>query len=209
MGRIPRTATNIIAALTAVAWLAALPFGGSDSVGPILGFIPARVLGPPVPWAAAPVFLTPLSATLVHANWVHVGFNLLFLIWTGHAVERVLGRTGLIVLYVVGAYAAAAGQWAADPHSVIPMVGASGAISAVIGAFSLSFGRPKQFTRSLRVNRWINAVWLLASWVVLQIMMGWLAGGQGYLLAWPAHVGGFAAGILLQRPLLLWHYRHA
>ena len=59
------------------------------------------------------------------------------------------------------------------------------------------------------VNRWVNVGWLLAAWVVLQMMMGWLAGSEGYLLATPAHVGGFAAGLLLQRPLLLWHYRKA
>ena len=204
-----RSATIVISALTALAWLIAAVTLSSDQAALALGFIPGRIGGPPVPWAALPVFLTPLSATLVHAGLIHLGFNLLVFIWCGQAVERVLGRTGLIVLYVIGAYAAAAGQWAADPVSVVPMVGARGAISAVIGAFSLSFGRPKQFTRSPRVNRWINAVWLMIAWVVLQVMMGWLAGGQGYLLAWPAHVGGFIAGILLQRPLLLWRYRHA
>jgi membrane associated rhomboid family serine protease len=51
--------------------------------------------------------------------------------------------------------------------------------------------------------------WLLVAWVVLQVMMGWLGNQQGYLLATPAHVGGFAAGLLLQRPLLLWRYRKA
>ena len=204
-----RSATIVISALTALAWLIAAVTLSSDQAALALGFIPGRIGGPPVPWAALPVFLTPLSATLVHAGLIHLGFNLLVFIWCGQAVERVLGRTGLVVLYVIGAYAAAAGQWVADPVSVVPMVGASGAISAVIGAFSLSFGRPKQFTRSPRVNRWINAVWLMIAWVVLQVMMGWLAGGQGFLLAWPAHVGGFIAGILLQRPLLLWRYRHA
>jgi membrane associated rhomboid family serine protease len=49
----------------------------------------------------------------------------------------------------------------------------------------------------------------MLAWVVLQLMMGWLAGGQGFLLATPAHVGGFAAGLVLQRPLLLWRYRKA
>ena len=112
------------------------------------------------------------------------------------------------MLYLVGAYAAALAQWAVDPCSSVPMIGASGAISAVIGAFALSFGRAKAFTQR-RVNRWINALWLMVAWVVLQVMMGWLAGGQGYLLATPAHVGGFAAGLLLQRPLLLWRYRKA
>ena len=110
---------------------------------------------------------------------------------------------------MVGAYAAAAAQWAVDPHGTAPMIGASGAISAVMGAFALSFGRAKPFTSNLRINRWINVAWLLVAWIVLQMMMGWLAGGQGYLLATPAHVGGFAAGLLLQRPLLLWRYRKA
>lgn len=209
MGRIPRTATVAITALTALAWLVAAITLSSDQAALALGFIPARIGGPAVPWAALPVFLTPLSATLVHANLVHVGFNLLIFIWCGQAVERVLGRTGLITLYIAGAYFAALGQWLAYPLSVVPMIGASGAISAVIGAFSLSFGRPKQFTRSQKANRWINTAWLLVAWVVLQIMMGFIAGGQGILLAWPAHVGGFIAGLLLQRPLLLWRYRHA
>jgi membrane associated rhomboid family serine protease len=159
--------------------------------------------------AAAPAWLTPLTATLVHSGLIHLGFNLLVFVWCGAAVERILGRAGLVILYVLGAYAAAAGQWLADPMGLVPMVGASGAISAVIGAFSLSFGRPRQFTRSQRLNRWINALWLLVAWVVLQMAMGWLAGGQGYLLATPAHIGGFIAGLLLQRPLLLWRYRKA
>jgi membrane associated rhomboid family serine protease len=133
----------------------------------------------------------------------------LIFVWCGTAVERVLGKTGLIVLYLVGAYAAALAEWGVAPMATMPMVGASGAISAVIGAFALSFGRVRQITRSPAVNRWINAAWLLIAWVVLQVMMGWLAGGQGYLLATPAHVGGFAAGLLLQRPLLLWRYRRA
>jgi membrane associated rhomboid family serine protease len=161
-----------------------------------------------VPYAV-PAFLTPLTSTLVHGGLVHLGFNLLVFIWCGTQVERVLGKTGLIILYLVGAYSSALLQWVSSPASVVPMVGASGAISAVIGAFALSFGRPKPFTSNLRVNRWINVVWLMIAWIVLQVMMGWLAGGQGYLLATPAHIGGFAAGLLLQRPLLLFHYRKA
>src|SRR5690348_2396888 len=97
-----RSSTIVISALTALAWLIAAITLSSDQVALALGFIPARVLGPPVPWAALPVFLTPLSATLVHAGMIHLGFNLLVFIWCGQAVERVLGRTGLTVLYVVG-----------------------------------------------------------------------------------------------------------
>lgn len=174
-----------------------------------MGFIPARLSGAAVPFGAVPAFLTPLTATLVHSGPIHLGFNLLVLVWCGTAVERALGKSGLVLLYLVGAYAAALAQWAADPMGIVPMVGASGAISAIVGAFALSFGRAKQVSRSPTLNRWINVAWLLAAWIVLQVMTGWLAGGQGYLLATPAHVGGFAAGLLLQRPLLLWRYRKA
>ena len=209
MDRIPRTATIAITALTALAWMAAALLGKSDEAALAMGFIPARFSGAAVPWAAVPAVLTPLTATLVHSGLIHLGFNLLIFVWCGMAVERVLGWPALVVLYLIGAYAAAGAQWAAGPMSTVPMIGASGAISAVIGAFALSFGRARRITASPAANRWINAVWLLVAWVALQVMMGWLAGGQGYLLATPAHVGGFAAGLLLQRPLLLWRYRSA
>ena len=209
MQRLISSATNVITAITALAWVAAVLLGASDQAALSLGFIPVRWSGLAVPWPAIPALLTPLTATLVHSGLIHLGFNLLIFVWCGTAVERVIGKSGLILLYLVGAYAAALAQWAMDPMGTVPMVGASGAISAVMGAFALSFGRAKAFTSNLRVNRWINVVWLLAAWIVLQLMMGWLAGGQGYLLATPAHVGGFAAGLLLQRPLLLWRYRNA
>jgi membrane associated rhomboid family serine protease len=209
MARIPRTATIAITALTSLAWLVTVALGLDQQAALTMGFIPARLSGVPMPVPAVPVFLTPLTATLVHGNFIHLAFNMLMLVWCGTAVERVLGKTGLITLYLIGAYAAAGGQWLADPLGTVPMVGASGAISAVVGAFALSFGRAKRITSSVRVNHWINVVWLLAAWVVLQMMVGWLAGGEGYLLATPAHIGGFIAGLLLQRPLLLWRYRSA
>ena len=209
MERFPRTATNVIAAITAAAWILTALAGYSDQAAYALGFIPLRVTMPVGGFAAVPAALTPLTATLVHSGLIHLGFNLLMLVWCGAQVERVIGKTAIITLYVAGAYVAAAAQWALDPTGTTPMVGASGAISAVMGAFALSFGRAKPFTSNLRVNRWINVFWLMAAWIVLQVMMGWLAGGQGYLLATPAHVGGFAAGLLLQRPLLLWRYRNA
>jgi len=209
MARITRTVTVAISAVTALAWLITYVLGLDAQAAEALGFIPARLSGAPVPWAAVPAILTPLSATLVHSGLLHLGFNLLIFAWCGSNVERVLGRGPVILIYVVGAYAAAASQWLVDPHSTIPMIGASGAISAVIGAFALSFGRAKMITRSARVNRWINIVWLMVAWVVLQVLVGWTAEGQGYLLATPAHIGGFIAGVVLQRPLLLWRYRSA
>ena len=207
--RLPRSATNIIVAVTVLAWIVAVLLGQNDVAAMSLGFIPLRVSVPTMPFPAAPVFLTPLTATLVHSNLVHIGFNMLILLWCGLQVERILGASGLVVLYVIGAYAAAAAQWAVDPMATVPVVGASGAISAVMGAYALSFGRARPITNNLRLNRWINVAWLMVAWVLLQMATTWLAGTRGVLVATAAHVGGFAAGLLLQRPLLLWKYRNA
>ena len=207
--RTPRTATNIIVALTVLAWIVAAVVDPTGKVDYALGFVPARFSGFVIPFATAPVFLTPLTATFVHSNLIHIGFNMLILLWCGTQVERILGGFGIIVLYVVGAYAAAAAQWVINPLATSPVIGASGAVSAVIGAYALSFGRAKAVTNNLWLNRWINVVWLMVAWVLLQMATTWLAGTRGVLVATAAHVGGFAAGLLLQRPLLLWKYRKA
>ncbi len=209
MHRIPRTATVAISAVTALLWLIASLIASPDRVAAVLGFIPARFSGLVEVSPAVPTFLTPLTATLAHSGLVHLGFNLLIFIFCGAQVERVLGRTGLVILYLVGAYCSALAQWVVAPHSLTPVIGASGAISAVVGAYALSFGRPKQITENFRLNRWLNVAWLMTAWIVLQVMMAWLGDQQGYLLATPAHIGGFAAGLMLQRPLLLFHYRRA
>lgn len=205
----PRTATAWIAVATALFWLVAAMAGLNDNAAIALGFIPDRWSGAVLLGPAVPAFLTPLTAALVHAGLLHLALNLLIFVWCGTLVERVLGAKPLILIYVVSAYVAAIAQWAVDPHSQVPMVGASGAISGVIGAFALSFGQQKQLVRSPALNRSLNALWLLAAWVVLQLMTGMLAGFHGVLVATPAHVGGFVSGLLLQRPLLMWRYRRA
>lgn len=204
-----RMATIVLSALIALAWMLAAVTGSDDRAAALMGFIPARLSGLIDIWPAVPAILTPLSATLVHGGLIHVAFNLLIFVWCGMMVERALGAASLVTLFVVGAYASAIAQWAVDPASMVPMVGASGAVSAIIGAFALSFGRHKQIVRSHALNRALNALWLLAAWIVLQFMTAWIAGEQGMLLATPAHIGGFVAGLLLQRPLLMWRYRGA
>ena len=204
-----RTATVAIAIVTALAWLIAFALGLSSEAAVTMGFIPDRFSGGVLPFPAVPSILTPLSATLVHADLLHLALNLLILVWCGTLVERVLGSGSLVFLYLVAAFVAAFAQWAVDPNGNVPMIGASGAIGGVIGAFALSFGRPKQLVKSDKLNRLLNALWLMAAWVVLQLMTGFLAGSQGLMLATPAHIGGFLAGLALQRPLLLWRYRNA
>jgi len=203
-----RSATGIIALLTVVVSAIAI-FSGLDYFVAVAGFIPARLSGLlPLP-GALPVWLTPWSSALIHGSWLHLGVNMLVLVFVGSQVERVIGGSGIVLAYLVGAIAAAATQFAVDPLSDMPMVGASGAISALFGLYALFFGRPKQVTANQKINRWIHAAWLLVTWIVLQWMSEILAGGQGIMLATPAHIGGFIAGLLLQRPLLLWRYRKA
>jgi len=202
------TATAIIAILT-VAVSAAAIFSGVNYWAVFGGFIPARLTNLLLLQGAVPAVLTPWSSALLHGSWVHLGVNMLMLLFVGVQVERIIGSAGLVVAYVIGALVAAAAQFLVDPSGTIPMVGASGAISALFGLYALFFGRPKQFTQNQKLNRSIHVAWLLVTWVVLQWMAGVLAGGEGVMLATPAHIGGFIAGLLLQRPLLLWRYREA
>ncbi len=155
--------------------------------------------------------VTPLTATLLHAGLFHLFFNLLIFVFCGRSVEGAIGPVGLVILYVVGAYAAAAAQFALAPMSPYPMIGASGAISAVIGAYAMLFGRNRVRVADPRAALWLNILWLLAAWVVLQVALAIVlsAGADGILLAVGAHVGGFVVGVLLARPLLLWRYRKA
>ena len=207
--RLPSTATVAIAILTAGVWLLTAAMSAFEGAAVLMGFIPARLSGLIEISPAVPALLTPLSSTLVHAGFMHLALNMIVFLWCGGLVERILGGKSLLLIYVVGAYAAALAQWLVDPASVVPTVGASGAIGAVIGAFALSFGQQKKIVRSPRLNRLLNSLWLLAAWVVVQLLVAWMAGLQGILLAAPAHVGGFLAGIALQRPLLLLRYRSA
>jgi len=202
------SATVAIAAVTAAVSLLVTLSGASDSAAIAAGFIPARLSGLAVP-AGVPALLTPFTATLLHGGFLHLGLNLLMLVWVGNQVERLLGAGATIICYGVGAIVAALAQWAVDPSSTMPMIGASGAISALFGTYALMFGEPKRLVASQGVNRAVHAAWLLAAWVVIQWMTALLAGDQGMLLATPAHIGGFVAGLLLQRPLLLWRYRRA
>lgn len=203
-----RSATGIIAIVTTAVSVIAI-MAGVDYSAVFAGFIPARLSGVVDLPGALPAWLTPLSSALIHGGWLHLFVNMLVLIFVGSMVERVIGGSGLVLAYIAGGLIAALAQFLVDPSSPIPMVGASGAISALFGLYAIFFGQPKQVTANRRLNRSIHVLWLLVTWVVLQWMAGVLAGGQGVMLATPAHIGGFIAGLLLQRPLLLWRYRKA
>ena len=172
------------------------------------GFIPASVGGPPLV-GALPVWLTPLTATLLHGGLLHIGFNLLMLVFCGREDEVAIGPGGVAILYAIGAYAAAAAQYVAAPASTVPMIGASGAISALVGAYAVLYGQRKPSRFSPEAARWLNILWLAVGWVVIQLMLGLASASEGVGIAAAAHIGGFIIGLLLARPLLRWRFRHA
>ena len=199
-----------LAIVTIAAWLIVTLFGLEDRVIELMGF--ATVGG--VRTGGLPVWLLPLTATLVHANFAHLLFNMIVLVFCGRPVETVLGTPALAILYLLGAYAAAGAEYLVDPEA--QMIGASGAISAVLGAYAMLFGQNKVKVASPRLALWLNALWLMTAWIVLQICIGialsgatFLTGGEGVTIAVAAHIGGFIVGIALARPLLLFKYRKA
>jgi membrane associated rhomboid family serine protease len=198
----PARATGAVAIATVAVYLLVTLFGFAQMADVAGGFIPARLSGLLVQ-GALPVWITPLTATLLHGGIAHIGFNLLMLIFCGRMVEAVIGPIGFAILYVVGAYAAAAMQYFADPHDIAPMIGASGAISALFGAYALLYGRPRVFANHPRLGMAVNVLWLAAAWIGLQFLMGLAFAEMGTVIATAAHVGGFLAGLVLIRPLLL------
>ncbi len=199
-----------LAIVTTAAWLIAALFQLENWAALTFGFLAA----PDLAAGPVPVWLQPLTATLVHAGIVHLLFNMLVLVFCGRPVETVLGTPALAILYLLGAYAAAGAQYLVDPG--VQMIGASGAISAVLGAYAMLFGRNKVKVSSPTLALWLNALWLMAAWVVLQICVGialsgatFVTGGEGVTIAVAAHIGGFAVGLLLANPLLLFKYRKA
>ena len=205
-----RSATAWIAGVTAFAWLAVVAIGMGGHATIAGGFIPARLTegleGP----GFLPALLTPFSATLLHANFLHLALNLMMLLICGAPVEQAIGRRSFLALYALGAVAAAGAQWLADPASQIPMIGASGAISAVVGAYALMFGRNRVRVANPAVARALHVLWLAAAWIGLQLLFGFASRtGGGPAIATLAHVGGFLAGLALATPLHRLHWRRA
>ena len=202
-------ATVAIAVVTAIIHVIVSTFGIRDLAVGLGAFVPAA-LDMDLGFVRVPFVLTPLTAALLHADYLHLGFNLLIFLFCGRAVEGAVGPANLVILYLAGAYAAAAGQYLMGPNEIAPMIGASGAISAIIGAYAMLFGKNRVRVANPKLALWLNALWLMAAWVGLQLVMGIVfRTSPGLLLAVGAHIGGFIAGLALARPLLLWRYRNA
>ena len=186
-------------------------FAWELSLGPSLGgevarlsFQPARFFGTDPPHLDAFSRLLPLlTSQFLHGGWLHLAGNMLFLAIFGDNVEDALGHVLYLVFYLLCGAAACLTQGFAQPASTVPMVGASGAIAGVLGAFFLLFPAARVLTLLILFVFFpvveIPAFFFLLYWFLLQFVSGaglfGLAGAGGDGVAWWAHVGGFAAGL--------------
>lgn len=160
------------------------------------GLIPARLTGAaPLDGAFAPM-LTLFTSMFLHAGWLHFGMNSLFLIVIGRDVEPLLGAPRYFALFLIGGIVGGVAQTLLGPSSVVPIIGASGAISAVFGAYLMRFAaRPSDPGRALG-RRWspdtAAALRFGVAWLVLQTLTAF----AGLGIAVGAHVGGFLVGLV-------------
>ena len=179
--------------------------GEQHAVETIYGFgmVPALVTGEgslPPGVAQAPPWLTLVTSQFLHGGWMHLLGNMLFLLVFGDNVEDSMGHRNYLIFYISCGVVAALAQLATVPDPTIPMVGASGAISGVLGAYLLLSPKAKVLVPIVFLPLYVPAWLLLIFWFAMQLLSatGDTAGEAG--VAWWAHIGGFLAGLVLVVP---------
>jgi len=145
-----------------------------------------------------PIYLTLLSSMFMHASWLHIGGNMLYLWIFGDNIEDRVGSVKFLLFYLLCGLAADAADIVFKPDSIIPSLGASGAIAGVLGAYLVLF--PKRKVKVLVARRVVDmpAFIVLGLWIVLQVVSQIsIVGGQTGGVAYMAHIGGFVAGVAL------------
>jgi len=172
-----------------------LELGGGDAFIYQWSLVPVRFLSNP-----GGEFITLFSSMFLHAGWLHLGGNMLYLLIFGDNVEDRLGHLKFLVFYILAGLAAALAQFAVSMLSDIPTLGASGAIAGVLAAYLILF--PGRRVRVL-LAAWIvslPAILVIGAWIAIQLVSGLgtisstsSSGGVAYM----AHIGGFVAGLIL------------
>ena len=160
-----------------------------------------------VPAAAAERPETWVTSMFLHGGWMHLIGNMLFLYIFGDNLEDVLGHVRFLGFYLLSGLGAALAQFLSEPSSLIPMVGASGAIAGVMGGYLLLFPKARVdiliiliiIFRVIPVPAWL----VLASWFGIQIVQGTMLPTAETGVAYWAHIGGFLAGVVMILPVLI------
>jgi membrane associated rhomboid family serine protease len=166
------------------------------------GAIPAVLFGQaalPPEVMAIPAAATVLTSMFLHGSWMHLIGNMLYLWIFGNNIEDVMGSVKFVMFYLLCGAIASLSHALTDPISTVPMVGASGAISGVLGAYLLLFPHARVLLFAPLIGTtYVPAGIVLGFWFVMQILSGGASlGSQGGGVAFFAHIGGFVAGMIL------------
>jgi rhomboid family protein len=207
----PKLITVGLIILNVLAFLLEL---GQGSEGALQSFIQAWGVVPReyttghdiAPTIPLPFWTTLLTSMFLHGGWLHLGGNMLYLWIFGDNLEKVMGHARFLIFYLVCGIAAAITHIVFSGGSAVPTVGASGAISGILGGYLILFpkNRVRVLTRGGIMS--VPALVVLGFWIVIQLISGYGSvattadtGGVAYL----AHVGGFFAGMLLVKPMTM------
>lgn len=169
-----------------------------------LGVIPAVIFGHdelPRELVWVPTYVTIFSSMFLHGGWMHLIGNMLYLWVFGNNIEASMGPVKFVIFYLLCGVAAVLAQSLPGTDSVVPMIGASGAISGVLGAYMLLYPKARvtvvvPIFFILQTFK-IPALYVLAIWFAMQLISSLSSSGVGGGVAFGAHVGGFIAGMLL------------
>ena len=199
----------IVACVVAFGWeLGVQSSGGEAALAALFleyGAVPAQLTAAVAEgdWLSEPM-LGVVTSMFLHGGWLHLIGNMLYLWIFGNNIEDRFGKLGFILFYLAGGAAAAFGQVAVDPKSPIPLVGASGAISAILGAYLVFFPRARVLTLVFLGFFYqpihVPAIVVLGFWFILQLIDGVASLGAataGGGVAFFAHIGGFVMGVVV------------
>jgi membrane associated rhomboid family serine protease len=179
---------------------AAVPYeitNGVDLVEPEEITVGGETVPIPQEPGPSPIYLTLLWSMFMHGGWLHLAGNMLFLWIFGDNVEHRIGHIPYLVFYVIAGLIASFAQILVDTGSVIPTLGASGAISGVLGAYLVMFPTNRVTVIMLRFPMQVPAIVAIGLWAVLQVVSGFLVTEEtGGGVAYMAHIGGFVAGVV-------------
>jgi membrane associated rhomboid family serine protease len=224
------TVTVCIIAVNVVVWILFQGAGSAHALAASTcqwGLTPGEILRSLPPGVSTPLgqgyacvttghpnYLTVFTSMFLHGSWFHILGNMWFLWIFGNNIEDVMGHARYLVFYLLSGVAAAAAQTFSAPHSAIPMIGASGAISGVMGAYLILFPRVKVHTLLFLgfffTTIAVPAYLMLVYWFLIQVLgglpaLGGTADGGG--VAFFAHVGGFASGVVLVKAFVREEFR--
>jgi membrane associated rhomboid family serine protease len=201
----------LLIALNVFAWLVQLWLMSQVDSRIVLssyGLVPTRLLNDP-PGESFTVF----TSMFMHGDWAHIGWNMVFLYIFGDNIEDAVGHGRYLVFYLLCGVLAALAQVFVGPDSPVPMVGASGAISGVLGAYLVLYPRAPITILNPILPLWLllGPLIVLPAWLVVgEWFLGNLLGGIGSLgmastggVAFFAHLGGFVGGLVLIRPTMI------